>query len=67
MVDNKDYDALLYLNSERIKVNKSKELFIGKKFSKYANLIKNYVLLVFLKNFVMMFMLFLIKMFVIII
>ena len=40
MVDNKDYDALLYLNSERIKVNKSKELFIGKKFSKYANLIK---------------------------
>ena len=26
MVDNKDYDALLYLNSERIKVNKSKEL-----------------------------------------
>lgn len=58
MVDNKDYDALLYLNSERIKVNKSKELFIGKKFSKYANLIKNYVLLVFLKNFAMMFMLF---------
>ena len=25
MVDNKDYDALIYLNSERIKVNKSKE------------------------------------------
>ena len=39
MVDNKDYDALLYLNSERIKVNKSKALCIGKKFSKYANLI----------------------------
>ena len=67
MVDNKDYDALLYLNSERIKVNKSKELFIGKKFSKYANLIKKLRFARIFKDFVMMFMLFLIKMFVIII
>lgn len=49
---NKDqyYENLIYLNAERLRINKSKELFIGKKVKKYVDLLKRFRLMRIVKE-----------------
>ena len=46
------YKNLIYLNAERIKTNKSKELFIGKKVEKYIKLVTNLQIIRIMKELV---------------
>ena len=52
MTDNDNYEALLYLNNERIAVKKSREQFIGNKVSKYLRLLKGVHLITIIKELI---------------
>lgn len=52
MTDNDNYEVLLYLNSERIAIKKSRELFIGNKVSKYLRLLKGFHLIKIIKELI---------------
>ena len=45
-----DYENLIYLNRERIRIKNSKEYFLGKKLLKYLKLLKNFQLIMLFKE-----------------